>query len=43
MEVKSILLCSAATPHPDGTFSLLRGRGGYVECGLIPAHKYNSG
>jgi hypothetical protein len=25
MEVKSILLCSAATPHPDGTFSLLRG------------------
>ena len=25
MEVKSILLCDAATPHPDGTFSLLRG------------------
>jgi len=25
MEVKSILLCGAATPHPDGTFSLLRG------------------
>mgnify|MGYP001606030950 CR=1 FL=1 len=25
MEVKSILLCDAASPHPDGTFSLLRG------------------
>jgi hypothetical protein len=25
MEVKSMLLCGAATPHPDGTFSLLRG------------------
>ena len=25
MEVKSIVLCAAATPHPDGTFSLLRG------------------
>jgi hypothetical protein len=25
MEVKSVVLCSAATPHPDGTFSLLRG------------------
>ena len=25
MEVKSIVLCSSATPHPDGTFSLLRG------------------
>jgi hypothetical protein len=25
VEVKSILLCDAATPHPDGTFSLLRG------------------
>ncbi|MCX5712696.1 MAG: hypothetical protein NTY47_06505 [Candidatus Omnitrophica bacterium] len=25
MEVKSILLCDHASPHPDGTFSLLRG------------------
>ena len=25
MEVKSILLCDSATPHPDGTFSVLRG------------------
>jgi hypothetical protein len=25
MEVKSILLCEHASPHPDGTFSLLRG------------------
>ena len=25
MEVKTILLCDAATPHPNGTFSLLRG------------------
>lgn len=25
MEVKSILLCDFATPHPDNTFSLLRG------------------
>ena len=25
MEVKTILLCESATPHPDGTFSLLRG------------------
>ena len=25
MEVKSILLCDSATPHPDNTFSLLRG------------------
>jgi hypothetical protein len=25
MEIKSILLCDSAVPHPDGTFSLLRG------------------
>jgi hypothetical protein len=25
MEVKSILLCESATPHPDGSFSVLRG------------------
>ena len=25
MEIKSIFLCDSASPHPDGTFSLLRG------------------
>ena len=37
MEVKSIVLCSAATPHPDGTFSLLRGGVDTWGVALFPA------